>query len=1184
MSSLHNIKSFYNFQLIFEFTGEKRKYNLFRYNKEFQNKLDLNIFDYKKAFFTKDIPDITNDTLLDYYDFLKRKYLNKYSIQIIKDYFILFFCKFLEENNTNFELNVSHELTVDILLCKRLKKIRIIMNLCDFKSSYKNETLNDKNKKSFLLLFQIIFSEKIISKISQLILISEDKNKTYIKPNFNDLIIEILIGNIYKFQPVIKTYIIEIYEKMDQYIRLNDYNNYEIFKSCELIIPCNQKYHIYLPNEYIKFDLDLKKPFDINQLDFIKKKKIQNYFAKLNYKDLWSFNVDFSHIKKIELTIGQECEIIDDIDNFERVNDTFSGLRRIRGGRGNLRKRKIEEMRENFNINNIKYIEHINKFYHLILTNEKDEYKNLNILKMLTKSEFDDLTIYIDYFGKHKSEPAKFSINKFNNSISIFVDYFSNNENEFLNELKQNESVALDILDIYNDKNKKECNIFKFDKDSKVKYFYLSIYFKDLLFIPYYSIEFPINFENLISLDLKYTLVIGETSHINFPLTEKNCAYIFRNLKQLKLDFYYDCDTCVYNSPKDLIPNLSNNLKYCPLLEILDISYEIFKTNLNELQLILKGITVLKNLKVLYLNSKCEENEASYVTKDEFYKFYPEYVDYCPFLNEIKLEIIELFKYDLLYEKKINYNLNDIIICDYKYISTLGEKSSYLTYLCKNKNNKNVVIRKFKKSRINYSLDLFENEKYCLKKFKNNPNVINYIEFLSDEYYEYIVYEYIGNNLQNYKSTTIGDKICNFLDNFYKNEIQKDINIIMLPILPTNILIKDNYDIILMGFGYLNLYPDENEENGRLSNFYYHMNLYFKENSSLIPLSDEYSEYFQDIKNYYYSNLTWEYALAKIKFKNIKILNEIKLENISKVGKIIPSNKFIFALQNSSIIIYDKNNFDQITDMSFSDNLINFILIEDNILLALDKFKIYTIYFNNNKLKIIDIYENNYSKDKEEQDYNISEIIYIEKLDIILINSNRINIWKLDKKVKKLKFLKCYDYPNDYSIFKIHNNIIDIPLIAIGNEKIIFYNLDDKFNLKAEFDYIHNIKNRIISKIKLFKQDENYCYILVRNVLMIIKIDDKKKVECLFRSCLGRYIIKNIFPVRKGLLIADECRFCNYLTEIKGNYKIINNLMFFRNIKVYDIIKDNNQLFIIAYKKDNFSNKKFFVYLLINDI
>ena len=101
---------------------------------------------------------------------------------------------------------------------------------------------------------------------------------------------------------------------------------------------------------------------------------------------------------------------------------------------------------------------------------------------------------------------------------------------------------------------------------------------------------------------------------------------------------------------------------------------------------------------------------------------------------------------------------------------------------------------------------------------------------------------------------------------------------------------------------------------------------------------------------------------------------------------------------------------------------------------------------------------------------------------------------------------------------------------------------------------------------------------------MIIKIDDKKKVECLFHSCLGRYIIKNIFPVRKGLLIADECRFCNYLTEIKGNYKIINNLMFFRNIKVYDIIKDNNQLFIIAYKKDNFSNKKFFVYLLINDI
>ena len=1178
MSSLHNIKSNYNFKLIFQYTGEKRKYNLFKYNKQFQQKLDLNLFDYKRAFFTKDIPEIKNDTLLDYYDFLKRKYLNKYSFQLIKDYFVSFFHEFLKEKKINFELNVSHELALDILLSERLRKIKIIINLNDFKSSFKTEKFNDKNKKSFLHLFQIIFSEKIIPKISQIIIISEDENKKYIKSKFDDLIMQRLIRNIYKFKPAIKTYIIEIYEKIEEYARLNNYNKYELFKSCELIVPIPRNYYMYKPDKNIKFDINLNEPFDINQLNFIKNEKIQNYFVKLNYKDLWSFNDDFSHIKKIELTLEDVCETIDDIKNFERVDDCEI-MRGRRGRRGNLRKRKMVEMRENFNSNNLKYIEYINKFYHLYYENEK-EYRNLNILKMLTQSEFDDLTIYID--KKPSGEADKFSINKYDNSITFFVDYFSNNENDFLNELKQKESVSLNISRIYSDKNKKEYNIFKFDKDSKVKHFYLSIYFYDILIIPNYSIEFPINFENLITLDLKYTLVVGETSHVSIPLTEKNCDYIFRHLKQLKLDFYYDCGTCIYNSPKDLIPNLSNNLKYCPLLEILDISYEIFKTNLNELHLILKGIKILKNLKVLYLKSKCEENEANYVEKDEFYKFYPEYVNYCPFLNEIKLELTELFKYDLLYEKKVNYNKNDIIINDYIYISTLGEKSSYSTYLCKNKDNKYVVIRKFKKSRINNSLDLFENEKYCLKKFKNNPNVINYLEFLNDEYYEYIVYEYIENKIQKFKSQMIRNKICNFLDNFYKYEIQKDINIIILPILPTNIIIKDNYDIILLGFGYLNLHPDEKEENGKLTNFYCHMNIYLKENFPFVPLSDKYNDYIQDISNYYSSsNLTWEYAMAKIKFNNIKIKKEIKLE-ISKVGKMILSNKFIFGLQNNSIIIYNKDNFDQITYMSFSDELLNFILIEDNILLALDKFKLCTISFENNELKIADIYEINNSKDKDKEYLNIPEIIFMEKLDIILIGINGINIWKLDKKEKKLIFLKSYDYPNDYSIFKM-NIINDITLISVENEKLIFYDLDDEFNLKAKFDYIHNVKNKTISGIKLFKRDEKYCYVLVQNVLMIIKIDDKKNVECLFRACLGRYIINNIFPVRKGLLIIDDCHFCRYLTEIKGNYQIIHNIMFFRNIKVYHIIKDNNQIFIAAYKRDN-SNKKFHAYLLINDI
>ena len=181
----------------------------------------------------------------------------------------------------------------------------------------------------------------------------------------------------------------------------------------------------------------------------------------------------------------------------------------------------------------------------------------------------------------------------------------------------------------------------------------------------------------------------------------------------------------------------------------------------------------------------------------------------------------------MIYEKNINYKINDIVIKDYLYIKTLGQKSSYSTYLCKNKENKKVIIRKFKKSRINNSLDLFENEKYCLNKFKNNKNIIKHIEFYHDKYFEYIIYEYIENIITKYNNKNIRNKVCDILEQFYIST-KKDKNIILLPILPTNILITDKYDVILIGFGYLNLYHNEKEELGKLSYFYSRMEIYFK--------------------------------------------------------------------------------------------------------------------------------------------------------------------------------------------------------------------------------------------------------------------------------------------------------------------------------------------------------------------
>lgn len=198
--------------------------------------------------------------------------------------------------------------------------------------------------------------------------------------------------------------------------------------------------------------------------------------------------------------------------------------------------------------------------------------------------------------------------------------------------------------------------------------------------------------------------------------------------------FFYDCDCCICKSPKELIPYLSNNLKFCPFLENFDITYEIFEKKIDELYLILEGIKCLKYLKSLYINSNIKEINT--INTNEFFKTYPEYIDYCPFLNDIKFKISDLLKYDILYEKNINYKINDIVIKDYLYIKKLGQKSSYSTYLCKNKENKKVVIRKFKKSRINNSLDLFQNEKYCLKKFQNNKNIIKHIEFYHDKHFE----------------------------------------------------------------------------------------------------------------------------------------------------------------------------------------------------------------------------------------------------------------------------------------------------------------------------------------------------------------------------------------------------------------------------------------------------------------
>ena len=1195
MASLSYINSIYSLKLIFEFTGEKQKYNLIKYNNQFQSKLGFNIFDYKKIFFTKNKQGIKKDNLLDYYDYLKRKFEDKFSLYDIQNYFVEFFCKFIDEKNIIFELNTSHELSVDILLCDSLKTIKLILNLNDYKSSYKTEKIRDKNKKSFINLFQAIFDEKRITKISQITIISDDDKDL---DNFNYFFIKTLAINIYKFRPIIKTSLIPLYSEIYSYSRkLKNYNgdDTDIFKLWKLIIPFEKKYLFTCPKKILddfEFEIDLTRPITIKDsdiIDFIKENKIKNYFAKLNYEDLWLFNDDLANIKKLELTMNGN--IIEDITNFDTVDRILWGEDRGRGrGRGRNCNRKnnqvrIEEMENNFNYNKEKYIKYFNMFYNYLNEAREEEESRLRLLTFLEKSEFDILIILTNYINGH--DISHFSLNKLMNSIEFCLCYYNSNEIGLLKELKKYESVKLEIEDANSDENKKTYNLFKFNEESKIKYFYLTIYFYRCS--PSYYLDFPLNYEKLITLDLTYTLIVNNDIHINFPLTEKECKYKFPNLKNLKLDFIYDCQECESNSPKELIQNLCYNFKYCPSLENLDITYQIFEKKIDELNILLNGIKCLKYLKSLYIKSK--EEERSIIAKNEFYKSYPEYISYCPFLNDIKIELSEFLKYDLLYEKNINYKINDFVIDGYSYIGTLGEKSSYSTYLCKNKENKKVVIRKFKKSRINNSLDLFENEKYCLKKYKNNPNFINYIDFLSDELFEYIVYEYIENCIKKYRSKMVKNKICDILEKFYISS-KEDKNIILLPILPNNILIKNDFDVILIGFGYLNLYPNDEEKDGKLNKFYYNMQTYFKENFTLNPLSDSYNDYINDIKNYYDSNFSWSYGLAKLRYEyfyNIrsKIKNELKFEKKLNIGKIILNKKYIFTLQNDSIIIYDKKKFVNIADINFSyeekeeeeeddkeekkekgrehNNLLNFILIDDNIIIALDEFKIYIFSFINNKLKK----KNSIEYKNLNINQEIDEIAYIENKNILFLIGNKVNIvssWQLNKTEKKLKFIKFYKILNSDAIFKIKNDN-DTPLISVGNEKLIFYSINKEFDLISSFDYSHNIKNWPIYKLKQFKQDEEFCYVLLLNTIMIIKVNyEQKKIDCLFHCCLGREEINYIFLVQKGLLFGIERDFFKYLTKINDQFEIIKNSMYFDE-KIYDIIKEQNHLIIMGENK-----------------
>ena len=189
--------------------------------------------------FTEGIPEITEDNLLDYYIYLKRKYINKLKIENIKEYFVEFFCKFINEHNINYEFDSFHELSIYILSSIHLKRINLLLNLNNYKSSYKSDKITDINKKPFLRLFQTIFEDKNISKISEIHIISQNEKGENIEIDSSDLIIKILIEKINNFKPKIKYKIFELYNELSE-------NEGKILKLWKLIIPYEKNIFIQI--------------------------------------------------------------------------------------------------------------------------------------------------------------------------------------------------------------------------------------------------------------------------------------------------------------------------------------------------------------------------------------------------------------------------------------------------------------------------------------------------------------------------------------------------------------------------------------------------------------------------------------------------------------------------------------------------------------------------------------------------------------------------------------------------------------------------------------------------------------------------------------------------------------------------------------------------------------------------
>ena len=1194
MSVLNRINNNFILNYIFSFTRKNTKLKLLKYNKDLQKRLDISLFDFQKNIFY-DTPKIELDNLLPYYDYLKRAFKDDYSVEILKNYYVEFFCRYLKENDILFELDSTHELVTDILLCEKLEKIKIVINIEEFKSSIIDRTRYDKNKKQFIKLFRIIFNNP---KIVQFIILENDKipqKNNYINKITNDLSIStmfyqnLLENLVYDF-PSIKT---------NSLLLIDDLYNRELEKNknklIELIIPANsvnsERSYDYLTKIPIKY-IHQNNAFDISNLFQIHKFGLKNVHLKMlineeNSKKLFDMHIkiNFRNIKKLELIFDDNSDIY-----FSKSSNIINLYREKAFYEGKLL------MNQLFYQNN--YLKHI---YDLYIKNYLGYKIYFKLLEELEKCKFEYL-----YIGK-EDDSVFYYINKITNSIGFFLFVTHYNE-QFLQKLSNYEDVKIRSLtkkNINNDDNNynqeiKSIKIFKYDPNSKVKHF--SFRHRLNLFAHSFLENFPLNFNNLISLELGFNICYG--CNLIFPLFEDKCDFSFINLKKLLIYLDVHCTKCLSFFNLDIFKNLGQNLQFCKNLEIFSISVNEIKSNIKDIMHILNGLKVLEYLREFSLLYSDEEYNE--IDENKFYKFYPQYVKLRPFLNKIKIVISDFAEADLLYEKKIDYRENDIIIKDYRYIGTLGDtkSESYTTYLCINKNGNKVVIRKFKKSRIKAAQECFENEKYCLKKFKQNPKVINYIEFLEDENYKYIIYEYVPNSRKYFRSKiTARAVIISLYENFYKNALI-DKNILLYPISYSDILITNNFEILIIGFGYLNLYVNNKYDRWKQLTNYYNVYNEYNYGFYLFHYLSAFNEYYSNDlneefqpNNFYHkkdneTNNKIDSLINILKQKNdeyfqyknslkkylpkFTIEKEIKFESKCNEGKIYFKNSLIFILKSQSIEIYKEFNYNLENTILVKEEdenpLKTLLILENNILICTDENTIYVISFEKNNNKIIKTYNISEIKNKINSDFlnnlednNIElfiELIKIRDTNYFISSGNFICLWNADK---DLQFIKVYDNFTNCAIFEYDNNLANY--IGFTSKKIIFFNILENYELKTYKEFNFNFNK--LYRIRRFIQKDNSFFIIDNYQLTGFKADLEKgiliNIFChKFYGC-NQYAFISFFNFKYGIIgtKGSTLTYLSFKKKKNRKYKGIDIYLIPGNDTLYDFNSYNNKLFIL---------------------